>query len=173
MSGNNVFCTYIKEGNLFVIKSEDGGATWEEPQQVNEESGTVIAEPRAVEISEAGIVWTDNRNGNKDIYYAPGEPAPEIIIESITGGIGVSAVIKNVGNAVATNVQWSIDLEGGLILVGKNAGDTIPTIAAGTSVTVKIPFVLGFGGVTIEAAANGATKSATGTVLLFLVTGVS
>ncbi len=93
-------------------------------------------------------------------------------IESISGGIGVSVVIKNSGTVAASNVQWSIDLEGGLILVGKSAGDTIPTLAAGASVTVKIPFVLGLGGVTIEAA-DGATKSATGTVFLFLVTEVS
>ena len=90
-------------------------------------------------------------------------------IESISGGIGVSVVIKNSGTVAVSNVQWSIDPEGGLILVGKSEGDTIPTLAAGASVTVKIPFVL----VTIEAAADGATKSATGTVFLFLVTGVS
>ena len=41
----------------------------------------------------------------------------------------------NSGTGVATNIQWSIDLEGGLILLGKNAGDTIPTLAAGASET--------------------------------------
>ena len=60
-----------------------------------------------------------------------------------------------------------------MILVGKSAGDTIPTLAAGASVTVKTPFALGLGGVTIKAAADGATKSATGTVFLLLVTGIS
>jgi len=173
MRGNTVYCTYIKEGNLILKKSEDSGANWGEPQQVNEEEGTVVEEPRAQEISEGGIVWTDTRNDNKDIYYAPGEPAPEILVESISGGFGVSAVIKNAGNAVATNVQWSLDVEGGLVITGNHADGTINSLAAGDSTTVKIPLVLGFGGITIKATADGATKSATGTLLLLFVVGVS
>jgi hypothetical protein len=78
-----------------------------------------------------------------------------------------------VGTADATNVQWSIDLEGGLVIIGKHADGTISTLAAGATQTVKIGFVLGIGGVTITAAAGGSTKTASGTVLGPLVIGVS
>ena len=70
VSGNTVYCVFVKQGNLYLTKSEDAGATWDEPAQINEVDGTVIAEPRGVEISEGGIVWVDSRNGNNDIYYA-------------------------------------------------------------------------------------------------------
>jgi hypothetical protein len=84
----------------------------------------------------------------------------------------VSAVIENTGTGAATDVHWSLDLEGGMILLGGHNNGTISTLAAGASETVKIPFVLGLGGITIVATADGATKTATGTMLLFLVTGV-
>ncbi len=173
MKGSNAYCAYIKQGNLYFVGSDDNGANWGTPEQVNEVGGTVVAEENTVDIHPAGVVWTDNRNGNKDIYYAAVVTEPEINIESISGGIGVSAVIKNTGAVDATNVQWSINLDGGLIIVGKGAEGIISTLPAEDSTTVKIPFVLGFGGVTITAAADGATKTASGTVLLFFVTGVS
>lgn len=170
--GDEAICIFTSDGDLYISASEDGGVTWSTPEK--KVTGTVSMEYRTAKVTTFGhTFWTDTRNGNKDIYYESGEAAPMINVKSISGGFGVSAVIENIGTGDATDVQWSIDLEGGLILVGQNAGDTIPTLAVGESVTVRIPFVLGFGGVTIKVAADSATKSATGTVLLFLVIGVS
>ncbi len=76
MTGSNAYCAYVKQGNLYVVGSDDGGANWGTPEQVNEVDGTVVAEENTVDIHPAGIVWTDNRDGDKDIYYAPVTNAP-------------------------------------------------------------------------------------------------
>ena len=94
-------------------------------------------------------------------------PAPHIVIGNITGGLGISAVIKNTGVADATGITWKINLSGGFILVGKSKTGTVD-IPAGGQVIVK-DFVIGFGKTTITVTADTATKTATGTVLLFFV----
>jgi len=76
MSGNTVSCIYVSNGNLYLVASEDGGVTWGEPEQINDADGTVVAEENSLDISGSGIVWTDTRNGNKDIYYASAGSAP-------------------------------------------------------------------------------------------------
>jgi hypothetical protein len=95
---------------------------------------------------------------------------PVIEIGAITGGLfKVKAVIKNTGTADATDVAWSIDLNGGLILVGKASTGTIATLAAGDEVTVSSAFILGFGKTTITVTAGTATKDQAATVLLFFI----
>jgi hypothetical protein len=136
MSGDNAYCAYVNNGNLYVVESPDGGATWGSPLQINDVDGTVVEEENTVDIHPSGVVWVDNRNGNKDIYYGAGGEAPIIGI-SISGGFGVTIVIENSGNADATDVGWSIKLDGGLILLGKETSGTIPIIKAGESVTIK------------------------------------
>src|SRR5512135_2676912 len=50
---------------------------------------------------------------------------PRIEIGNITAGFGsVSAPIKNVGAGDATNVEWSITVEGKLVLLGKSTSGT-------------------------------------------------
>jgi hypothetical protein len=171
MSGSSAYCAYVKQGNLYLIESNDGGATWGTPEQVNDEPGTVVEEENTVDIHTAGIVWTDDRNGDKDIYFATGAAAPEISIKSISGGLGISAEIENIGTADATNVQWSINLEG--LVFPKSKTGTIPTLAAGDSETVKTGIVFGLGPIVINVAANGKTRTAGGTIILIFVTGVS
>lgn len=173
--GERIHCSFTKNGNLYATLSTDSGETWSNPQMVNDEDGTAVSEWRSSQLTLGGnIVWTDDRNVNRDIYFESlGVEVPILNIEEITGGFGISAIISNTGGGDATNIQWSIDLDGGLILVGKGAEGTISSLPAGDSTTVKIPLVLGFGGVTILAVADGATKTASGTVLLFFVTGVT
>lgn len=120
-------------------------------------------------------------NGASVVYWddlsvwatdAPNEP--ELKVESVQGPIGVTATVKNTGVAPATNVNWTMSLDGGLILIGKTASGSIPEILPGGSAEIKIPFVIGFGKTVIAITAEcdeGASVSASqeATVLLFLV----
>jgi hypothetical protein len=170
MSGGTVYVAYEKEGNLYFTESGDGGATWEEPLQMNEEDGTVVSEENAIDIHGSGIVWTDNRNGNKDVYYAP-VPAPQLNVEAIAGGMGVTATIANTGTEDASDVAWTIDLSGPVFL-GNHAEGTLDVLAAGDSTTISTGFVLGIGPTTISVEAGSATSSASGFVLGPLVLGL-
>ena len=161
---------YAKNGNVYLVKSTDGGATWSEPEQINEVDGTVSMEEKCIDICSRGIVWIDTRNGNKDIYFAT-LPAPIIKID-LAGGFGVKANVCNEGSEAAENVPWSVDLTG-LVFVGKHSEGTIDTLNPGESVTVGPGLVFGFGPTTITANVGGTTATASGFVLGPLVLGVS
>lgn len=100
--------------------------------------------------------------------------APVLEIESIQGPIGVTATIKNSGDAPATNVSWEIAFTDGMIFFGKEKQGTIAEIAAGGTADAKIPFVLGFGksvvGVSVSCDEGAtASKEQNATVLLIFV----
>ena len=170
LSGSTVFCAYIKEGNLYLVKSEDGGVTWGEAERVNEQDGTVVEEENAVKIHAGGIVWTDNRNGNKDIYYAP-VGGPILNVESISGGMGITATVTNTGSDDASGVSWSIDISG-LVFLGGHTEGTID-LPAGGETTVSSGLVLGIGPGTIDVTVGGASKTASCFILGPLILGVS
>ncbi|MBU0497653.1 MAG: hypothetical protein KKG04_06845 [Candidatus Thermoplasmatota archaeon] len=83
-------------------------------------------------------------------------------IEVITGGLGISAIIRNTGNINATNVSWTIETSGGFILLGKQASGMIPRVFPNFTTTVKIPLVLGIGQtqirVTVESSEGGSAE---------------
>jgi hypothetical protein len=104
--------------------------------------------------------------------------APNLTVEQFKGGFGLSAVVKNIGDAAATNVAWSIVLDGKMIFLGKDTSGTITSIAPGESVVIKTGLILGFGKTNIVATAScteGATYTEDGSakVLFFFVFGVT
>jgi uncharacterized membrane protein len=111
-----------------------------------------------------------NVEATKNTTFTIQYPVPPINI-TVKGGLGVSTTIENTGTTNLTNVTWTITLDGKLIFVGKTKTDTIATLDAGKSVTVK-DFVLGFGKTGINVKAGAAEINATGKVILFFVIGV-
>jgi hypothetical protein len=105
----------------------------------------------------------------KPVFNNSNIPSVEITIK---GGLGVSATIKNTGATELTNIDWSITLDGALIFFGQTKTGIIASLPAGQSVAVK-DFVIGFGETGIAVSAGTEEASATGTVLLFFVTGVA
>ena len=97
-------------------------------------------------------------------------PSP-LTIESITDGFGIKAVIKNTGIVDVKNVSWKIQLDGGIILVGKSKTGTVD-IAAGGTATIENS-VFGFGKTTITVTVGDVEKTATAIVFLTLVLNVT
>jgi len=79
---------------------------------------------------------------------------------SITGGLGISAIITNPGTEDARDVPWLIHVEGGILgLVNKVAEGTIDIIPAGQSTSVKTGLFLGFGPILITVRAGASEKT--------------
>jgi hypothetical protein len=97
-------------------------------------------------------------------------PLP-LTIELVANGLGINATIKNTGTVDAKNLSWQIQLDGGVILVGKSQTGRVD-IAAGGIVTIK-DSVFGFGKTTITVTVGDVEKTATGTVLLILILNVA
>jgi len=126
----------------------------------------------------ADDTYDESSVGTHDI-----EMVSKLEIVNITGGIrtgssSVSAVIKNIGDTPASNIDWSITLEGGIILKGAETNDTITSLGPGEEVTVKSDIIIGFGGflrpltITVEAREEGGSScvgTATGRVFIILL----
>ncbi len=154
MQGNNVYCSYVKKGNLYLKISEDAGVTWNEAMRKNDVNGTVVSKKGSIDICESGIVFTDLRNGNYDIYFSSYEtiPTPVLVISDLSP---MKMTVKNIGNDVAYNVSWSITIDGDFIILGgQSSGLIIGTLEPDQEITVgKTRLILGFGHTEITGAA--------------------
>jgi hypothetical protein len=174
-ASNNIVVAYITNGNIYNSISDDGGKTWtESPVPVNDLDKSAIEQTHCVDVSSSYITWTDNRHGmNKNSVYfdTAGIATPIINIESITGGLGITTVIKNIGSVDANNIDWSISFDGGTFFGGDNSG-TIDALAVGQTVQIKSKFLIGFGNTEITINVGGITQTKSAKVILCFITGL-
>ena len=85
--------------------------------------------------------------GENQDYYPLMEPytTTQLAFHSSVGGIGISGIIKNIGNTTAFRVCWRNTFTGGFILIGKETLRVIQKpLLPGEEAIVKV-FVVGFG----------------------------
>jgi len=91
-------------------------------------------------------------------------------IGNISGGLfKVNAMIKNNGDIDATDVNWSIILDGGIILLGKNTSGNILSIPDGEETTISSSLIFGFGKTVVRVTVDSVTKEQDVFVLLFII----
>jgi hypothetical protein len=85
---------------------------------------------------------------------------------SIKGGFGVSAVVRNNGTAHVTDLTWSIDVTGGIILLsGSHTEGVIAELAVDETAIIHSSHLWGIGPVTIIVHAGDTIKQAAGFLL--------
>jgi hypothetical protein len=93
------------------------------------------------------------------------ESGPVVEIGNITGGLGVTATVYNKGAGGATDVNWSITLSGGLVLLGRHTTGTLQMIPPGFSPKIHTGFIFGIGSLSITVNVATAEKTAHGFLL--------
>lgn len=155
----------------------DGDGTIDSEQQhpmwVYSEPGTYT-----VSLTVSDGEFSDTETKIDYIVVLPLPNKPDVSIGEITGGLlSVSAEVFNNGTADATDVNWSIELAGGLVLLGKTKTGTIDSLPIDDSIVITDKPVIGLGKVTITVTVEVSgeepmTKSASGFLLFFFVLGV-
>jgi hypothetical protein len=131
------------------------------------ENGTYSIRVKAKNALNAEGAWSETFNIT--IF------SPELDAGYITGGLfKVNAVIKNIGDAEATDIDWSITLEGGVILLGEETTGTIPSIPEGGEVIVSSSLILGFGNTIVKVSmeeqyGSSDVREQDATILLFFI----
>jgi PKD repeat protein len=145
------------------IDSHDQNPTW-----VYDESGLYT-----VSLTVSDGTLTDTETKVDYITVLPVEKT--LVIGNISGGVlKITAELLNPSTVDVTDVNWSISLDGGIIVLGKQQSDQIAVVAAQDKEIITDRPVLGIGKVqiTVTAEAPGlmpVSKTVDGVVLLFFV----
>jgi hypothetical protein len=93
-------------------------------------------------------VWEDTRGDDIDIHFGQTykTTAPELDINSIKGPIGITASIKNTGDAEATNIEWTLKISGGIFgLIHKIINGSQDMLEINEELYAKSGIIVGLG----------------------------
>jgi hypothetical protein len=143
-------CFFVESGNLSMKTTIDNGKNWSDPIQINDYNGTVDSAYRNFDVGNMDkIIWTDKREGNKDLYYLLKYiPKVDLAVTNFTiikddvfpTFNWISITITNFGDAPSSDIQVNITYS----CEGETASATeypgyIQSIGAGDTLTVKRP----------------------------------
>ena len=129
--------------------------------------------------------WSEIQSGGPEYDHnwfmdgiVEGEGKAELAIQNVKGPIGVKAEVKNIGDAAASNLEYTMTVTGGILgLIDKTSDGTKTELAPGTTESISSGLILGFGKIVIEITANAdnageVTETKEGLVLGILVIGI-
>ncbi len=144
-------------------------STLKDPEWTYETEGIYTV---SLKVSGLGASDTERKEDYITVL-APG--AFNVTIGNITGGfLRVNAEVLNTGSLDITNLNWSISLSGGLMILGRNSTGVISSLIVGelTDIASRALFGLGKVGITVQVILPGGqviTKTADGVLLLFFL----
>jgi len=107
-------------------------------------------------------------NSTWETFILKIEAETGVVLDSVTGGFGVQAHVKNLGTTEATDVSVSIKITGGILhRINVSYLETI-SIPAGEEATVSCKPFLGLGSIDIAVTVNGVTSDYDGKQLIIL-----
>jgi hypothetical protein len=135
--------------DVWLIKTDSSGSEiWDKTVGgSNDEWGMSVQQTTDGGYIITGYTASFDAQGRDVWLIKLGEPSPQTQTE-ISGGFGLSVVIKNVGETDLSELRWSFELNG-LILIGNTDG-TITSLPAGSETKIrKLAFGIGSGAIRI------------------------
>lgn len=125
VNNTHILCTFIEDGNISLTTSLTNlvDFNWDDPPvQLNDQSKSVVEKYRFADlVKENHVIWTDNRNGNNDLYSIIRDfPSVDLMVvpgsvEIATEGFNfiptknrIKFTIRNSGEAPVENVKVRI-----------------------------------------------------------------
>jgi len=159
-------------GDFWLVKTDSSGnKLWDKTFG----GGSIDFASCVQQTNDGGYIitgFTDSYGAGDGDFWLVKLSSDENIIIEIHGGFRLSAAITNTGSEALADVPWSIDLDGGLILVGDHSEGVISDLGPGAATTIRQSSLYGIGNTVITATVGDATKQATGFVLGPLVLGI-